>query len=32
MTVEDRIKQQIAKSGENITVGQFKRIELGVTE
>lgn len=31
MTVEDRIKQQIAKSGENITVGQFKRIELGVT-
>jgi elongation factor Ts len=32
MSVEDRIKQQIAKSGENITVGQFKRIELGVTE
>lgn len=32
MTVEGRIKQQIAKSGENITVGQFKRIELGVTE
>jgi elongation factor Ts len=32
MTVEDRIKQQIAKSGENITVGQFKRIELGVTQ
>lgn len=32
MTVEDRVKQQIAKSGENITVGQFKRIELGVTE
>jgi elongation factor Ts len=32
MTVEDRIKAQIAKSGENITVGQFKRIELGVTE
>ena len=31
MTVEERIKQQIAKSGENITVGQFKRIELGVT-
>ena len=32
MTVEGRIKEQIAKSGENITVGQFKRIELGVTE
>jgi elongation factor Ts len=32
MTVEERIKQQIAKSGENIRVSQFKRIELGVTE
>lgn len=32
MTVEDRVKQQIAKAGENITIGQFKRIELGVTE
>ncbi|MFZ1258527.1 MAG: translation elongation factor Ts [Candidatus Saccharimonas sp.] len=32
MTVEARIKQQIAKSGENIVVRQFKRIELGVTE
>lgn len=32
MTVADRIKDQIAKSGENITVGQFRRIELGVTE
>lgn len=32
MTVEGRIKEQIAKSGENITVGQFRRIELGVTE
>jgi elongation factor Ts len=32
MTVEDRIKDQIAKSGENITVGQFRRIELGVSE
>jgi elongation factor Ts len=32
MTVEDRIKQQIAKSGENIRVSQFKRIELGVNE
>lgn len=30
MTVEERIKQQIAKSGENIRVSQFKRIELGV--
>ena len=32
MTVEGRIKEQIAKSGENIRVSQFKRIELGVTE
>lgn len=32
MTVEERIKQQIAKSGENIRVSQFKRIELGVNE
>jgi elongation factor Ts len=32
MTVEGRIKDQIAKSGENITVGQFRRIELGVSE
>lgn len=32
MTVGDRIKEQIAKSGENIRVSQFKRIELGVTE
>ncbi|MBC7512112.1 elongation factor Ts [Candidatus Saccharibacteria bacterium] len=32
MTVEARIKDQIAKSGENITVGQFRRIELGVSE
>lgn len=32
MTVADRVKVQIAKSGENITVGQFRRIELGVTE
>lgn len=32
MTVEGRIKEQIAKSGENITVGQFRRIELGVSE
>jgi len=32
MTVEDRIKQQIAKSGENIRVSQFRRIELGISE
>jgi elongation factor Ts len=32
MTVADRIKEQIAKSGENIRVSQFKRIELGVSE
>lgn len=32
MTVADRIKEQIAKSGENIRISQFKRIELGVTE
>ena len=32
MTVGERIKQQIAKNGENIRVSQFKRIELGVTE
>ena len=32
MTVGERIKEQIAKSGENIRVSQFKRIELGVTE
>src|SRR5690606_22634193 len=30
-TVEDHIKENIAKLGENIVVGQFKRIELGVT-
>lgn len=32
MTVGERIKEQIAKSGENIRVAQFKRIELGVNE
>ena len=32
MTVEEFIKTHIAKTGENITVRQFKRIELGVTE
>lgn len=31
-TVEQYIKEHIAKLGENIKVGQFKRIELGVTE
>lgn len=31
-TVDERIKEQIAKSGENIRISQFKRIELGVTE
>lgn len=31
-TVGERIKEQIAKSGENIRVSQFKRIELGVSE
>ncbi len=31
-TVEQFIKESIAKTGENITVKQFKRIELGVTE
>lgn len=32
LSVADRVKEQIAKSGENIRVSQFKRIELGVTE
>jgi elongation factor Ts len=32
ITVAERIKQQIAKHGENIRVSQFKRIELGVRE
>lgn len=31
-TVADFIKDNIAKTGENITVKQFKRLELGVTE
>ena len=31
-TPEAFIKEAIAKTGENITVRQFKRIELGVTE
>lgn len=32
MTVGERIKQQVAKNGENIRVSQFRRIELGVNE
>jgi len=31
-TVSERVKEQIAKSGENIRVSQFRRIELGITE
>lgn len=32
MTVAQYIKEAIAKTGENITIRQFKRLELGVTE
>ena len=31
-TVADFIKESIAKTGENITIKQFKRLELGVSE
>ncbi len=31
-TVAEFIKEAIARTGENITIRQFKRIELGVTE
>lgn len=31
-TVEDYIKENISKTGENLIVRQFRRIELGVTE
>lgn len=31
-TVADFIKEAIAKTGENITIKQFKRLELGVSE
>lgn len=31
-TVADFVKESIAKTGENITIRQFKRVELGVTE
>lgn len=30
-TVRDHVTENIAKLGENIVIGQFKRIELGVT-
>lgn len=32
LTVAQFVKEAIAKTGENITVRQFKRLELGVTE
>ncbi len=31
-TVAEYIKEMIAKTGENITIRQFRRLELGVTE
>lgn len=31
-TVEDFLKENIAKTGENLIIRQFKRIELGVSE
>ena len=31
-TVEDFVKENIAKTGENLTIRQFKRIELGVND
>lgn len=31
-TVQDHVKENIAKLGENIVIRQFKRIELGVNE
>ena len=31
-TVEQFIKEAVAKTGENITIRQFRRIELGVSE
>lgn len=31
-TVEDFVKENIAKTGENLIIRQFKRIELGVNE
>lgn len=32
MTVEDFVKENISKTGENLIIRQFKRIELGVSE
>lgn len=32
MTVEDFVKENIAKTGENLIIRQFKRLELGVSE
>jgi elongation factor Ts len=32
MSVQDYVKENIAKLGENIVIRQFKRIELGVNE
>lgn len=32
MTVADFLKENVAKTGENIVIRQFKRIELGVNE
>ena len=31
-TVADFVKENISKTGENLIIRQFKRIELGVTE
>jgi translation elongation factor EF-Ts len=31
-TVEEFVKGYVAKTGENIVVRQFRRVELGVTE
>ncbi len=31
-TIEDFLKENIAKTGENLVIRQFKRIELGVSE
>jgi elongation factor Ts len=32
LSVEDYLKENIAKTGENLVIRQFKRMELGVTE
>ncbi len=31
-TVSDFVKENIAKTGENLIIRQFKRLELGVNE